>query len=267
MFRRRRATDRSTEAAAESAPAESDAGVSDSELGIDDAELDRAAVGGDDDDDSPIRVPPRPRPNGPWDANELADDDETVRIDLGTLRIPGVEGMEIRVELDESSGSVVAVTAVLGDAAVQVQPFAAPRTEGIWADVRQEIRGQIGSGGGLVDEQDGPFGPELRTQVPAQLPDGSPAVQPARFVGIDGPRWFLRAVFLGQAALGGDGAEALEDIVRGMVVVRGAEAKAPGDPLVLTLPQDPNEATDEGVTPQTPGLNPFERGPEITEIR
>jgi hypothetical protein len=100
-----------------------------------------------------------------------------------------------------------------------------------------------------------------------------------RFVGIDGPRWFLRAVFLGRAALEPDPADALHLLVRETIVVRGASAMAPRDPLPLTLPAQPvsPEEQDEDADVQEADmdeeerrftdLDPFERGPEITEIR
>ena len=50
------------------------------------------------------------------------------------------------------------------------------------------------------------------------------------------------------------------------VVVRGQDPMAPRELLTLTLPTEaqPVEAPDE---PSAPELNPFERGPEITEVR
>ena len=47
----------------------------------------------------------------------------------------------------------------------------------------------------------------------------------------------LRAVFLGAAAQPGAAADALETMVRGIVVVRGHEAMPVGSPIVLRLPQ------------------------------
>ena len=82
-----------------------------------------------------------------------------------------------------------------------MQPFAAPRTEGIWDGVRAEIRSGITKQGGTADEVEGPLGTELRTKVPVRAADGSQAVQPARFIGVDGPRWFLRGVITGRPAL------------------------------------------------------------------
>jgi hypothetical protein len=209
------------------------------------------------------------RPDGPWDESEVGPED-TPRIDLGSLRILGVDGMELRVDMDEPSGQIVGVTAVLGESAVQIQPFAAPRSEGIWDDVRAEMRKQINASRGMLSETPGPFGTELRTQVGAQAPDGTQGTQPARFVGIDGPRWMLRAVYLGASATDPAAAGALDDVVKGTVVVRGNEAMAPGDPLPLSLPEDAvaDDAPEGDDAPWTDGdLDPFERGPEITEIR
>jgi hypothetical protein len=60
-------------------------------------------------------------------------------------------------------------------------------------------------------------------------------------------------------------------MVRSLVVVRGAEAMAPRELLPLKLPEVPGESQPEGTEPAAEGsgddLNPFERGPEITEIR
>jgi len=54
----------------------------------------------------------------------------------------------------------------LKDSAVQLQAFAAPRREGIWGEVREEIASGITQQGGIVDEVEGPLGWELRAQVP-----------------------------------------------------------------------------------------------------
>ena len=56
-----------------------------------------------------------------------------------------------------------------------------------------------------------------------------------RFVGVEGPRWFLRGLFLGLAAEPG-GSPELEQVFRDIVVVRGAEAMPPGEALPMRLP-------------------------------
>ena len=187
--------------------------------------------------------------------------DGVERIDLGALLVPATEGMDLQVQVDEQTGNVVQVTLAMKDCAVQVQPYAAPRSGGRWSDVRAQIKKSISASGGLVEEADGPFGVELRAQV--QPSDGGKNLQSARFVGAEGPRWFLRAVFLGKAARPGPEAAALEAVVRGLVIVRGGDAMPVGAPIVMRLP-DAIELAGGAARPQ---INPFERGPEITEIR
>lgn len=204
---------------------------------------------------------------GPWDAADEPER-EAPYLDLGALRLPGgFQGVEIQVNVDQATGTVAGVTAVAGDAGLQLQAFAAPRTEGIWAEVRKELAAEITRDGGMADEVPGPFGPELRAKLPLQQPDGTRGLVAVRFVGVDGPRWFLRGVLTGRAAQEPEAAAHLEDFFRGCVVVRGSEPMAPRDPLPLRLPSDavpvPAEDQAQGREP----LKPFERGPEITEVR
>jgi hypothetical protein len=211
------------------------------------------------------------RSAGPWDVSEV-DSTETY-VDLGALRVPGREGMELRLEIDESAGRVTSATVQLEGSAVQLQVFAAPRTEGIWDEIREEIAAGITRQGGTVDEVPGPFGRELIARIPVRTADGRTGHQPARFAGVDGPRWFLRAVFHGLAVHEPENAAVVEDVVRGVVVVRGAEAMAPRELLELRLPEQPGDGSEEDgaadveAGPARDPLTPFERGPEITEIR
>lgn len=202
-------------------------------------------------------------PAGPWDASEVDLRDDG-RLDLGALRIRGVADMELRLEVDEQAQQVVGATAVIADSAVQLQAFAAPRTMGVWDGIRSEIAESIVSQGGTADEVRGELGPELRTRMPSAGPDGRTVFAPARFVGVDGPRWFLRAVFSGRAAIDDDAAGPLMAVVRDTVVVRGEAAMAPRDMLPLRLP---DEAAIPSPEPAADELRPFERGPEITEVR
>jgi Protein of unknown function (DUF3710) len=204
------------------------------------------------------------RTNGPWDVSERPDPEGYV--DLGGVRLRGRDGMELRLELDESTGAVSSATIHLGRSAVQLQAFAAPRSEGIWDEIRAEIVAGIQRQGGQADEVPGPFGRELIARIPARSPDGRTGHTPARFVGVDGPRWFLRAVFHGEAVHQAEAAEVLEEVVREVVVVRGPEAMPPRELLPLRLPDavaPPAQAEGDSRY----DLNPFERGPEITEVR
>jgi hypothetical protein len=218
------------------------------------------------------------RSAGPWDAAEV--DEPTVAepgtapyIDLGAVRFRAHEGLELSLEVDESQNRVTSVTAKLAGSAVQLQAFAAPRSAGIWDEIREGIAQSVSSQGGSVDEMPGVFGRELLARVPVRGADGKPTRQAVRFTGVDGPRWFLRAVFHGEAAYRPESAVALEELVRSVVVTRGNEAMAPRDLLALRMPTVPGSSTetDQSEEPeQAEGrapLRPFERGPEITEVR
>ncbi|HET8983111.1 MAG TPA: DUF3710 domain-containing protein [Pedococcus sp.] len=207
--------------------------------------------------------------DGPYDASEV--DSSVGRLDLGALWVVGVPGMELRLEVEETTQNVVGATAVLGDSAVQLQAFAAPKSMGIWDDIRAEIAESIVAQGGTADETRGALGTELRTRMPSAGPDGRTVFAPARFVGVDGPRWFLRAVFSGRAAIDEGAAQTLMQVVRGTVVVRGDAAMAPRELLPLRLPEEveASEAEDDEseAGASSDDLKPFERGPEITEVR
>jgi hypothetical protein len=175
---------------------------------------------------------------GPWDEVD-APDDGLERLDLGALRIPVVAGVEVRVDVNPD-GQVVAATLSYGGSEAQVGAFAAPRTAGIWDEIRREIKGSIASQGGTAQEVRGPFGRELTGRVPVQG-----GFQSVRFVGVDGPRWFLRALFSGAAATDPARAAQLEDALRNVIVVRGSAPMPVRDPLALTLPKEVAEQAEK----------------------
>ncbi|WP_432562129.1 DUF3710 domain-containing protein [Kineococcus sp. SYSU DK003] len=225
------------------------------------------------------------RAGGPFDVSEVPEDDD--RLPLGGLRLKGRQGMELRFEVEEANQRVIAVTVGMNGSTVQLQTFAAPRSSGVWDEIRTEIAAAVAGQGGTAEEQDGPLGRELVCRLPVRTEDGRTAHQPTRFVGVDGPRWFLRAVFSGPAAHDRAAAAELESVVRDVVVVRGAEAMAPRELIPLALPPQPGQgdqaqaqaqaqAVPQGQAAPNPAqdaprtrddLKPFERGPEITEVR
>lgn len=221
--------------------------------------------------DTPALGFPRVPGVGPFDVTEA---DDTPRLDVGALRLPLVSGVELQLQIDEDTSQVTGVFVVMGESAVQLQAFAAPRHEGIWREIADEIAAGITEQGGTADFGSGPFGDELLARVPSQQPDGRVGFQPLRFTGVDGPRWLLRAVFHGRAAVEPAAAEALESFVQQVVVVRGAEPMGPRELLPLHLPVEATDADEAALaaaqdagTDQPDDLDPFERGPEITEIR
>ena len=207
-------------------------------------------------------------------------------VDLGGLRVPAVRGMKLRLDLEDATQRIVAVTVTMGRSALQIQAFSAPRAAGLWDELRAELLETLSATpGAQVQEQRGAFGAELLTRVPASLPDGSPGWNVARFVGADGPRWFVRGVFHGEAAYQPDAAADLERVLSGVVVVRGDGPLPPRDLLPLHPPADAQPvrrrrpaqpagdvlgAGREGARAAeggTGGPTLPERGPEMTETR
>ena len=183
-------------------------------------------------------------PSGPYDAAESAvDGTGPGYVDLGPLRIRGRVGFQLQVPQDEGggAGSVVLVTE---DSGLELRVFAAPRSGGLWDEVREELRAEVARLEGSVEDVDGPFGAELRVQVPVTLPDGQDGVQPSRILAVEGSRWMLRATFLGRAALEPDEEGLLERALREVVVVRGDEPRLVREALLVQVP--------EGAVPLTP---------------
>jgi hypothetical protein len=201
---------------------------------------------------------------GPWDVTERPA--LGARLDLGALRVPGLPGMQLRMEMDQNGARAVAANLGYEGSALQVQAFAAPRSYGIWDELRAELASSVSRQGGTADEVPGPFGTELLARLPMRTPEGRTGHRPARFIGVDGPRWFLRGVLTGRAAVEPEGARALEGVFADVVVVRGQEALAPRDLLPLHLPGR-GPAEQGGAAEQNAGTEVLRRGPEITEVR
>lgn len=221
-------------------------------------------------DSAPV-TPAMLRSAGPWDS--ASDYPEAERIDFGSLLVPVREGYDVQVFLSEQDGVSIAV--VRGDSGLQLQPFAAPRSSGLWHEVLPEIAEEVSKAGGQSREQEGPFGPELFARVvPQGADDHRIPPQPLRFLGADGPRWFLRGLISGPAATDADLARPFEDIFADVVVVRGDQPQPQRSALEIQLPDEAREVlegqlegepSDQGAGPGP--FDPFERGPEITETR
>jgi hypothetical protein len=204
--------------------------------------------------------------SGPWDGAGTFPQRE--RLDFGSLLVPVREGLDVQVNMAEDTG--VWITVVRGDNAMQLQAFAAPKTSGLWDEVRQEIAEEVAKSGGDSQETQGPFGAELRARVRPTGDGRRQQLEPVRFMGVDGPRWFLRGVISGPAARRPELARPFEELFADVVVVRGDHPAPPRDLLEIRLPEEARRALQEQLgqeagDPEYP--NPFERGPEITETR
>ena len=182
---------------------------------------------------------------GPWDITEIDLTLEPLpgraRIDLGSMIITGFGGAELRLQVAEETQQIISAMLIQGDSALELGAYAAPRSGGLWPELREEIIEAATEAGGSAALVEGPFGVELRRILPVTTPDGEQGYQPSRMWVVEGPRWLLRGILYGQAAV----VEGLEPPVRDLlaafrevVVRRGDEAKAPGDLLPLSIPAD-----------------------------
>nr|WP_220476157.1 DUF3710 domain-containing protein [Microcella alkalica] len=190
---------------------------------------------------------PEDRPTaGPLDESEA----NAVRpyVDLGGVKIVPRPELQLRLEVEDGSKRVIAVGIDFAGSTLQVQPFAAPRSSGLWHEVRAQIVEQIKKQGGETTERDGAFGPEILARIPVVGDVGATRI--ARFIGVDGPRWFLRGVVAGQGAVDAAAAEQIDDVFRSIVVVRGSTPMPPRDLIPLHVPTGAT-ATGPAAVPPT----------------
>lgn len=185
--------------------------------------------------DQPKSAPEDRATAGPFDEAEA----NPVRpyVDLGGVKVLPREGLHLRLEVEEGTKRVVAIGLDYANSTLQVQPFAAPRTSGLWHEIRAQIADQIARQGGTTTVREGAFGPELLAQIPVAAAEGQAGhMRLARFIGVDGPRWFLRGVIAGEAAVDPTAAAQVEDLFRSIVVVRGSTPMPPRDLIPLRMP-------------------------------
>jgi hypothetical protein len=199
------------------------------------------------------------RTDGPWDVSEVEDPDSAdpaQRIDLGSLILPAVPGSELRLQVAEETKEIVSAMLVVEtkipapggqpgatqtvSSALELGAYAAPRSGGLWAELRDEISEAATAQGGSASLRKGPFGVELYRFIPVTTPEGEQGYQPSRMWVAEGPRWLLRGIVYGQAAVEDDEeSPVVADVLaafRMVIVRRGEEAMAPGDLLPLTMP-------------------------------
>jgi hypothetical protein len=238
-------------------------------------DIEQERSGGELDFDDASGGPPLPAgtqraDGGPWDSEEPYPTQE--RVDLGSLLVPVGPEHEIQLVMAEQHGAWITVR--YRESELQIQAFAAARRGALWDDVRAEIAAEVLTAGGRSEEAQGSFGIELMAQVPAEPGQPASGLRLVRFVGVDGPRWFVRGLFTGPAASSGEQGGLLEEVLRHTVIVRGEHPVPPREILELRLPPEARQALEEQAAAAAEqenrfgtDLNPFERGPEFTETR
>ncbi|MFR0590382.1 DUF3710 domain-containing protein [Bifidobacterium thermophilum] len=218
---------------------------------------------------------------GPWDVNDEYVPDYDDYLDLGAYYIPFMKGIELRIKAARANKAVLGATITYGTSSLEVEAFAAPKTLGLWDDVRADL---LDSKSDVAKEVPGVFGTELILPVP--IKEGKMVT--TRIVGVDGPRWMLRGIFSGKAATDPDDEEtcALNRFFSQIVVERGEEPLAPRDLIPMHAPVTPGERRaaqeqaqqDAAQIPDRP-KGPFDsdqqveqkttlaRGPMFSEVR
>jgi hypothetical protein len=171
--------------------------------------------------------------SGPFDEVDLPDDG-IARLNLGSVLIPVPDGAQLQVEM-EQPGVVKAVHVVTASGQMTVNAYAAPKSGGLWEKVCGELADQLKADGANVRSASGEWGQELM----ASLGELS-----LRFIGVDGPRWMLRAVVAGPQDQAAQAAHGLRSLVRGTVVIRGQQPMPPSLPLPIELPAEIAEHID-----------------------
>jgi hypothetical protein len=183
-----------------------------------------------------------PVAEGPHDVSDI--DPDATYIDLGSLLVRPSDGLDLRLQVDEQSGTVMTVLLVAEDGVLEMRAFASARGGDLWSEARREIAADTTRRGGTATEQEGSFGPELLCEVPVTGPNGESLMQPSRVIGHTGPRWFLRATMAGRPATDPEYAAPFEAALRNLAVRRGNDAMAPGEALPLRMPPQAQPAPD-----------------------
>jgi len=199
---------------------------------------------------------------GPFDINDVENTDEY--LDFGSILIKPVSGLKVRMDVEESNQRVIAVSLEVAESRVQLMAFSSSKSQSLWPGIKDKIKSDITAQNGEIFKRDGAYGEELLARVPQQLPDGRDGHVALRFVGIDGPRWFLRAVIGGSAISDEEAAQTVENVLRDVIVNRGDKPLPPAELLPLNVPA--NAQTRPVGEEAEPELKRPERGPEITQI-
>ncbi|MET7696885.1 DUF3710 domain-containing protein [Streptomyces sp. NPDC005485] len=119
--------------------------------------------------------------------------------DLEGLKVPASAGVRLLPIVGGESGAVVAVTAVRGRTAIQLQAFHVSVGRS-WDSVRLELVARIRRDGGTAEEIIGPSGSGIQARVPVFTPGGEQKVMDVRFLGREGLGWLLRGTVSGAGA-------------------------------------------------------------------
>jgi len=80
-----------------------------------------------------------PITHGPYDIHDSHLPENQTYLDLGGLKIPGRDGLGLRLTANDDHSLITDLTIVYHQSSRQIQAFAAPKTMGIWDATRTSI--------------------------------------------------------------------------------------------------------------------------------
>jgi hypothetical protein len=86
---------------------------------------------------------------GPFDSSEVIEIKPLV--DFGALQIPIRENVTLKLEVEEASSRIVALTVDHQGSSLQLQAFSAPGSEGIWHEIRAALEQSIQAQNGKTE--------------------------------------------------------------------------------------------------------------------
>lgn len=156
-------------------------------------------------------------------------------VDLGSIKVPPREGLQMRLDVDEQAKRIVAVSLDFEGSTLQVQAFSAPKSTGLWHETRRQVTTVLTQQQAQFTEREGFLGPEILTSIKLPEERGG-GITGVRFIGVDGPRWLLRGSITGKAATDPEAAKPVEALFRELVVVRGELPMPPNELLPMKVP-------------------------------
>lgn len=178
---------------------------------------------------------------GPFDISEVVLEKHSYInfINYGSIIIPKTVALNPKVEIEKKTNRILSLNFHDNDSMLQIQAFSAPKSEGVWLKVKKQIEINTLKQGGKIKCVDGKFGQEIIVLTPNMLKTQK---YPIRFIGVDGPRWFLRGVFSGESSVNYQLADTLNNIFLSVIVNRGNDPMPPEKLLPLKIPNKNNQS-------------------------
>ncbi len=173
------------------------------------------------------------RTPGPRDVSEV--DTSVGYLDFGCIRVPAIEGMQISAIGNVQDGKASGLRLVVGTSLLEIEVFAAPRSGGVWTEMRTALADLARNMKATVEPRNTRYGVEQFLGILVDLPDGGKGRTYVREIGHEGSRWVTRIKLLGQAAVDPKVGSQFEGLIDRLVIVRGPEPRARLELLPVTF--------------------------------